>query len=387
VYDFAVAFPRALRLVRDSAALSEALPRVTDSAADPLVRDASGLLLDAIRASYGQKVTRATALRVPAFARAYKLYTGTISSFALVDYTPDGDRMARPFLANPSRLTTYTALMSRTVGDLIAHDTAYWRITARSWDGFPQSAELMPYEQVNTAPTDSFESQAVYELGQITYNGVPVPDRDVIRFDGDGTGGWLTTGVDAITTAAALEAAVLRSAEVPSPSFILKNTGADLPADQVDALLTAWETARSNRSTAYLNSTLETHELKGWSPNDLQLVEARNAAATMIGRLCNLDPIWVGAGVPGSSLTYTNRQDLYRQLVDLSLMPVMRAITDRLSGDDVTPRGHRVGFDTDTFLRASTTEMTDLIARLVPLNVLTPDQAASLLDLPTGGDA
>lgn len=381
-----MAWPRALRLVQESSAVAESLPRGTATADTPLVRDATGLLLDAIRASYGQKVTRPTALRVPAFARAYKLYTGTIASFPLVDYGPDGERMDRPFLTNPSQITTYTSLMARTVGDLVAHDTAYWRVTSRTWDGFPQTAELMPYEQVNTAPTDGAESQSVYELGATTWNGVPVPDRDVIRFDGDGTGGWLTIGVDAINTAAALEAAVLRSAEVPSPQTILRNTGADLPADQVDALLDAWETARSNRSTAYLNSTLEVGDVKGWSPNDLQLVEARNAAATMIGRLCNVDPVWVGAGVPGSSLTYSNRTDLYRQLLDLSLMPVMRAITDRLSGNDVTPRGHRVLFDTDTFLRASTTELTDLIARLVPINVLTPDQASELLDLPTGGD-
>lgn len=382
-----MAWPRALRLVQDASAVAEVLPRATATADAPIVRDATGLLLDAIRASYGSKVTRTTALRVPAFARAYKLYTGTISSFPLVDYGPAGERMDRPFLANPSQITTYTSLMARTVGDLIAHDTAYWRVTSRTWDGFPATAELMPYEQVNTAPVDGFESQSVYELGTTTWNGVPVPDRDVIRFDGDGTGGWLVTGVDAITTAASLEAAVLRSSEVPSPQTILRNTGADLPPDQVDALLDEWESARANRSTAYLNSTLEVGDVKGWSPSDLQLVEARNAAATMIGRLTNLDPIWVGAGVPGSSLTYTNRQDLYRQLVDLSLMPVMRQITDRLSMNDVTPRGHRVLFDTDTFLRASTTELTDLIARLVPLEVLTPEQAADLLDLPTGGDA
>ena len=378
-----MAWPRALRLVQDASAVAETLPRAAATADAPLVRDATGALLDAIRASYGTKVSRSTALRVPALARAFKLYTGTIACFPLEDYGPTGERVARPFLTQPSRLTTYTAMIARTVGDLVLHDTAYWRVTERSWDGFPLAAEHMPYEQVNTAPTDAAESQATIELGQVTFNGAPIPDAQVIRFDGDGTGGWLSTGVDAITTAASLEAAVLRSAEIPSPQTILKNTGADLPAEQVDALLDAWENARANRSTAYLNSTLEFADMKGWSPNDLQLTEARNAAATMIGRLCNLDPVWVGAGVPGSSLTYTNRQDLYRQLVDLSLMPVMRAITDRLSMNDVTPRGHVVKFDTDTFLRASTTELTDLIARLVPIGVLTPEQGGELLDLPS----
>lgn len=384
MYDPGVGLARSLRLVRDTASIAESLPATAEHA--PAVRDASNALLDAIRLSYGTKISRSSALRVPAFARAFKLYTGTISCFPLADYLPDGSRTPNGFLDNPSRVTTYTAHMARTVGDLILHDTAYWRVTARTWDGFPTTVEHMPYEQVNTAPVTAEESVATVELGTVTYNAAPIPGRDVIRFDGDGTGGWLATGVDAVTTAAALEASVLRSAEVPSPSMILKNTGADLPADQVDALLTAWETARTNRSTAYLNSTLEVGNLGGWSPMDLQLVEARNAAATMIGRLANLDPVWVGAGVPGSSLTYTNRQDLYRQLVDLSLMPVMRMITDRLSAADVTPRGHTVRFDTDTFLRANTTELTALIDTLHPLGVIDTDEARSLLDLPANGD-
>ena len=383
-----MAFPRSLRLVKDAAVISEAIGAgggVVESA--PQVRDASALLLDAIRSSYGQTVQKSTALRVPAFARAYKLYTGTIACFALEDYDQNGNRTPRPFLANPSRITTYTSLIARTVGDLVCHDVAYWRVTARDWQGFPASAEHMPYDQVITSPNNPHDAVAEVPLGTVHWNGISIPDADVIRFDGDGTGGWLTTGVDAITTAAALEAAVLRSAEVPSPSFILKNTGADLAADQVDALLSAWENARAARSTAYLNSALEVGELKGWSPTELQLVEARNTAATAIARLTNLDPVWVGAGVPGSSLTYSNRQDLYRQLVDLSLQVVMRQITDRLSANDITPRGHTTRFDTDTFLRANTSELANLISQMVPLGVMSTTQAADLLDLPTGGDA
>jgi hypothetical protein len=373
-------------LVRDSAALSEAIPRVSESAADaPLVRDATGLLVAAIASSYGTKVSKATALRVPAFTRAFKLYTGTIASFPLREYVAGERVIGRAFLDNPSTITTYTSLMARTVGDLVCHDTAYWRITSRSWDGFPATAEHMPFDQVMVSPGDAAQVLATVTLGSVYWNGQPIPDRDVIRFDGDGTGGWLTTGVDTINTAAALEAAVLRAAEVPSPSIILKNTGADLDSTQVDLLLDAWETARSNRTTAYLNSTLETHALDGWSPNDLQLVEARNAASAMIGRLTNLDPVWVGAGVPGSSLTYQNRVDLRKDLVDLALHPVMHQITDRLSAPDVTPRGHTVKFDTDVFLRDNTADLVALITQLQPLGLITDAQAQRLLDLPAEG--
>lgn len=377
---------RALRLIRGAEEIASAIPRTAEASSDPTyVRDATGMLLDAIRADYGARVTLDTALRVPAFARAYKLYTGTIASFPLVDYGPDGQRIVRSFLDNPSRVTTYTSMMARTVGDLMAYDVAYWRVTERDYQDKPVSAEHIPANEITVAPTTPAEVASEFPLGTVSWNGAIIPTANLIRFDGDGTGGWLTTGVDAITTAAALEAAVLRSAEVPSPSVILKNTGADLPAEQVDALLDAWETARTNRATAYLNSSIDVGDLKGWSPNDLQLVEARNAASTMIGRLCNLDPVWVGAGVPGSSLTYTNRSDLYRQLLDLSLQSPMRQITDRLSMDDITPRGHRVGFDTDTFLRANTTEIAALVNTLIPLGVITTDEGRALLDMPVGG--
>ena len=55
-----------------------------------MVRDASSLLLNAIAASYGTQVDRATAMRVPAFTRAYKLYTHTIGTFPLREYVTDG---------------------------------------------------------------------------------------------------------------------------------------------------------------------------------------------------------------------------------------------------------------------------------------------------------
>jgi phage portal protein BeeE len=368
--------------VRDTATVSASIPRIAETVADPVqVRDATSLLLNAIAASYGSTVSRQTALRVPAVARAYKVFTHTISCFPLREYAAGEQIVPRAFLANPSQITTYSSLMARTVGDLILNDAAYWRVTSRSWDGFPQTAEHMPYAQVSTSPQTTADAQSEYKIGTVHWNGTPIPDRDVLRFDGDGTGGWLTVGVDAITTAASLEAAVLRTAEVPQPSIVLKNTGADLPADQVDALLDAWESARSNRTTAYLNSTLETHSLTGWSPNDLQLVEARNAASAMIARVANLDPIWCGAGVPGSSLVYQNRIDLRKDLVDLALRPVMSMVAQRLSMNDVTPRGHQVEFDTDVFLRANTTDLADVIAAMQPLGVITTDEARSLLDL------
>jgi Phage portal protein len=381
-----VAFPRSLRIVRDQTLIAQRaaqaaegpVPHVRESGAAQLAR-----LID-LRESYS--VSRATAMQVPAFVDALKTYSHTISAFGLREYRGDDPIAARPFLNCPCRFLPYAGVMQRTVGDLLLHDRAYWRVTDRSWDGFPTSIEVMRVEDVNDLtvanagidPNTQPPSDPFYYLGNV------IPTRDVIKFYGDGNGGWLRNGATAINIAAALEAATLMYSESPIPTVVLKNNGADLPADQVDALLEAWEDARAARSTAYLNSTIDTQTM-GFSARDVQLVEGKMQSATAIARLANLDPVWVGAGVPGSSLTYSNRTDLYRLLLDTSLRPIMDLISGRLSMPDIVPRTHAVRFDTTTFLRGDPNQIADLITKLMPLNILSEEEARLVLDLPTLG--
>ena len=372
-----MAFPRPLTIVRGREEIGESL-RSRAEAPAPHVRDAQSLLA-LIQASQGQVIAKADALQVPAFVRALNIYSHTIAAFPLREKVGRDEVVARAFLAQPNQTIPYSPYMMRTVNDLCLYDRAYWRVVARTWDGFPSSVVRMPVDQV-TDPLYPWDQPTPMDM-QVLWNGVPVPDRDLIRFEGDGNGGWLTLGATVLNTALALEAATLRYAEYPLPTIILKNTGADLPADVVDDLLDAWEAARTNRATAYLNSTIDTIS-QGWSANDLQLVDAREAAGRAVARLCNLDPVWVGAGVPGSSLTYANRTDLYRQLLDVSLTPIMDLIAGRLSMNDVTPRGHQVTFDTTVFLRSNPTDTAALVRDMLPLGIITREEARDLLDLP-----
>lgn len=375
-----------LRVVRDTARNAELGASRAPHAEDvPHVREA-GALLASILTDYGGRVGYDTALQVPAFTKALKTYTATISAFPLREYIIDGPVRPRTFLEKPSTVMPYPALMQRLVQDLLLYDRAYWRILTRTWDGFPQTIMPMRTRDVTDAYTDyvGFDTGANPPADPFYHVGQRVPTQDVIKFYGDGLGGWLVTGATVIQTAAALEAATLRYSEYPIPTTVLKNTGPDLPNTQVDALLEAWETARSTRSTAYINSSIEADTM-GWNARDLQLVEARDQSAIAIARMCNLDPIWTGAGVPGSSLTYSNRVDLYRQLLDTALTPIMELISHRLTMDDITPRGHRVTFDTSVFLRANPTELADLITKLLPLNVINQEESRELLDLPNLG--
>ncbi len=363
--------------------------RIAAAETGPHVRESGGTaLLQLIQGSAGSfRVTRMTAMQVPAVVDALKTYAHTISAFGLRQYRYDEPVETAAFLNTPSPYLPYSAVIQRTVTDLLLWDRAYWYVSKRTWDNFPAEVQVMRVEDVSDSTqhqTTGIDPNAYPPVDPFYWLGNTIPARDVIKFYGDGMGGWLSNGATAINTAAALEAATLNYSEYPMPTVILKNTGADLPAAQVDLLLDAWEEARTNRASAYLNSSIEAKNM-GWSARDLALVEARNESAIQIARLANLDPTWVGAAVAGSSMVYSNRVDLYRQLLDISLRPVMDNITHRLSMPDVTPRGHAVRFDTSGFLRGNAADLGALVSQLVPLDVLTPDEARQVIDLNTLG--
>jgi len=325
-------------------------------------------------------------MQVPAFVDALKTYTHTISAFPLREYFDGQPVPARQLLSQPSPIYPYANVIQRTLSDLLMYDRAYWRVIDRDFAGYPISVEVMRVEDTTDLPAyyAGIEANQQPPADPFYYLARQIPTRDVIKFYGSGEGGWLANGATAITTAAALEAATLMYSETPIPTVALKNSGPDLPAEQVDALLDAWEEARANRGTAYLNNTIDA-QVMGFSARDVQLVEAKNMAAVAVARLANLDPIWVGAGVPGSSLTYSNRVDLYRNLLDTALRPVMNLVTQRLSMPDVTPTGYVIDFDTTAFLRDNIAALAEVITKLLPLEVISVEDAQNLLDLPTLG--
>jgi hypothetical protein len=265
------------------------------------------------------------------------------------------------------------------------YDRAYWRVIEEDFAGYPISVEVMRVEDTTDLPPyyAGIEANQQPPAEPFFYLGKQVTSK-VIKFYGSGEGGWLANGATAITTAAALEAATLMYSETPIPTVALKNSGPDLAPEKIDELLDAWEEARANRGTAYLNNTIDA-QVMGFSARDVQLVEAKNMAAVAVARLANLDPIWVGAGVPGSSLTYSNRVDLYRNLLDTALRPVMNLVTQRLSMPDVTPTGYVIDFDTTAFLRDNIAALAEVITKLLPLDVISVEEAQNLLDLPTLG--
>jgi HK97 family phage portal protein len=204
----------------------------------------------------------------------------------------------------------------------------------------------------------------------------------LIVFYGLGTGGILTRAGRTIKTALDLEKAVSRMAEEPNPAMYIKNSGVDLPAAQVSSLLANWKAARSQRATAYLSGNLEV-ETFGFDASQMELSANRMNTATEIARLMNI-PAWY-LNAESTSSTYSNTLQERRSLIDLSLMPFLIAVEQRLSMDDITPSTQRVRFEVEEYLRGTALERIEVTGRMLELGLIDINEARQMEGLAPRG--
>jgi Phage portal protein len=270
------------------------------------------------------------AMQVPAFNRGLRLISGTVAQLPL-----SGVDQIDPAIAD-------WVTMQRTTRDLVLHGKAYW--LRLPFDRFRH----LRFTEITVDPDGTvFHGGDTYRLSDPT--DAPI-DGTVICIDGFADG-VLLAGSQILSTAMAQVVTAGNMANSPAPTQILKNTSNyELSGTEVDELLTAYSAARASSTVAYLNGGVDLTTF-GYSSLEQQAVENMNQSAIQIARLLNLDPFWVGAGVPGSALTYQNRVDMRQDLVDLTLSDYISAIEQRLSMRDAY--GVIVRFDTTEFLRAN----------------------------------
>jgi len=330
---------------------------------------------------------RADAMTVPAVARARNLVAGTIASMPLEMFVTDVATQERgqvapfPWVEQPQvdipRLTT----LAYTVDSLWFYGRAYWAVTeVYAEDGRPRRFQWVDPLDI-TFDVDLETGLVVRYYRKLT----PTPRTGVgslVVFTGIDEG-LLTRAGQTIRTCIELERAALEFARNPSPAITLKNTGMDLPSDQVQNLLDRWRESRraSGGAVAYLSAALEMDSV-GFSPKDLAMVEAREFQVLEISRATGIPGALLSANV--GSMTYQNVQAERRGLVDLALQPYMSAIEMRLSMDDVTPRGTTLMFTPNDLLRATPIEEAQLLSVLLDRDVISIDEARRRVGQPGG---
>lgn len=356
-------FRRLLRLAEVRASERVPEPSVTFShdLSTPTDPSEPTPIVDAIRAASRRPVSRRDALGVSAVLRGRNLLC-SIATLPLVTRDRDRREVRSPLLEQIDPDVANVVTLSQTVEDLVFEGLSWWRVTRRDAAGWPVSAihldvgtvSLQPppdeWRKLRTLPSELRLPGAV-----VWVHGEPVPTRDVIRFDSPNPG-ILTAAARAIRRAMLLDQAAVTYAHDPRPlDYFSPADGADpVDDDEVKAILDDWRKSRQARSTAYVPAALQYQTVDSPSPADLQLAELQRQVTIEIANSLGLDS--EDLQVSTTSRTYANAVDRRRDRINDVLAPYMRAITDRLSMNDVTRRGHVVVFDLDDYMRANPTE-------------------------------
>lgn len=292
-------------------------------------------------------VTRATAMAVPAIARARGMVCNTLARLDL--FAADArtgvelpDVNAARFLDCPDPEQNRFVLITWTADDLIFYGVSWWLILARFADGKPRAARrILP------------GGVAIDKLGRITVYGKPADRGDLIRIDGPHEG-ILTFGGPSLRAAAALEKSSARFSTNPVPAIELHQTD-DYPMSdpEIDKLISRWAAARNgaNGGVAYTTRNIDA-KVHG-APAEHLLTKGRNAAAIDGARLVGTPADSVDASVEHASMTYQTSEGRNRVLIDYGLAAYGAAITARLSMPDVTPRGQAAEFRYDQITAAT----------------------------------
>jgi hypothetical protein len=354
---------------------------ITAQNAPMVVPDTQGLLTLTSQVA----ISRNEAMSVPAVARCRNLIAGVISSMELETELKATDEKIPnlPWLNQISKSAPNAVVLSWIVDSLLFYGTAYLEVTeVYQDDNRPARFEYVANNRVLAQLNDNSTFVTEYWVDSKPRPMSGLGSLITIQLGGEGI---LANGARVLRAAVDLEKASAVAAATPIPSGIIKNNGADLPPAEIAGIMAAWKRSRTERSTAFLTSTLE-YQPTSFSPKDMMMVESQQYMATQIARLCNVPAYYISADM-NNSMTYANVQDERRQFVSLSLQPFISAIEQRFSMDDLTPNTQYVSFDMDSgFLRANPLERLNVIEKMLNLGLITVEEAQAMEELSPNGN-
>jgi HK97 family phage portal protein len=334
--------------------------------------------------NWASPIDRQAAVSVPAVNQCLNLIKGTVAGIPLEVYsTSTGAELPMPtWVRQPDSRAPRSVTIAWTVDSLIMFGQAFWRVTSVYQDDQrPASFEWIQNNRVTTK-LDTLTQEVDYYM----INGTKVPDSGVgslVTFQAFDQG-VLVRSQRLINSAIQAEEAANIGISSPQPTGYLRNLGADLPDNQIQGLLNTWKTARKNRSTAYLTSTLE-YVPTSYSPMEMTYNDSIEELAAQIARAFNVPAHMINAEHNRSS-TYQNVLDARKEFFAYTLAPYICAVEDRLSLDDITPRGQEIRFAVDeTFLRANPADRLAVTEKLLSLKLIDLNQAKEMEGLTPDG--
>lgn len=286
-------------------------------------------------------VTRDAAMRVDAVAAARHTIAGTGGRLPLYLET-DGVRAPNQprVLSQLEQGVPLSTTLGNLYDNLFFYPCAWLVVRDRDSYGWPKWYEFVDRSRAGLDADGNLEQ----------VDGIAVRPEDVKRFDSPLREGFLHNARRTIQRAIALDLSAALAEDNPVPTVELHNdTGVELTDDEREKLLDNWSSARRRRGVAYTPRGLKVIP-HGTVPSQL-LIDGRRAIALGVVRQANL-PAWAAStAVEGATMTYDNRSMRNWELIDLTLAPYFRAVSDRFSMNDMTPRGSAVRVDAGELTR------------------------------------
>jgi len=323
-------------------------------------------------------VDRATAMSVPAVARARNIICGTIASLPLEQYNRITGAHVEPLrvINQPDPRVAGFVVYNWLAEDIWLYGVGFGLVL----DAYAEDGRVRSWTRIDPRRVQAKFNNNMTEIEAYEVDGRLAPLAGVgsiIRFDGADEG-FINRAGRTVIAAVELEKAALQYAKEPVPSMVLKSNGTNLTSERIAKLLEAWRNSRATRSTAFLNADIEMQSV-GFDPKSLQLVEARQYVALEIARASGIPAYFLSAET--TSMTYSNAISERRSLVDFSLRPILAAIESRLSLPDICPSTSEIRFSLDDFLRGNPLERAQVYQILNQIGAMSIEQIQEEEDL------
>jgi HK97 family phage portal protein len=323
-------------------------------------------------------VDRATAMSVPAVARARNIICGTIASLPLEQYNRLTGAHIDPLrvINQPDPRVAGFVVYNWLAEDIWLYGVGFGLVL----DAYAEDGRVRSWTRIDPRRVQAKFNSNMTEIEAYEVDGRLAPIAGVgsiIRFDGADEG-FINRAGRTVIAAVELEKAALQYAKEPVPSMVLKSNGTNLTSERIAKLLEAWRNSRATRSTAFLNADIEMQSV-GFDPKSLQLVEARQYVALEIARASGIPAYFLSAET--TSMTYSNAISERRSLVDFSLRPILAAIESRLSLPDICPSTSEIRFSLDDFLRGNPLERAQVYQILNQIGAMSIEQIQEEEDL------
>ena len=303
--------------------------------------------------SYSVGAFEEAALSVPTIARAVSLLSTVVGTLDMKSYVLqwNGEEYEKIYVEGESWMTrpdpkvTRNFIMAKTAKDLILYGRAFWAVTSRYSTGFPATFQWLPANLVqtpNNAPPEWFGP-----ADELEFNGLPLDTSNVIQFL-NGNLGVIYSGRRAIQIALKLDQSAERFASNEIAAGYLQQKGGEpMSGEELGEMAAAWASNRRSNAIGALNEFVNFVSFDQ-DPSKLQLVEGREYQTKELSRLMDI-PAYLLA-IDQSGMTYANAQQARQDLLLFGARPILHAIEERLSMDDVLPRGRHTQFDLDEYV-------------------------------------